>query len=460
MKSADGSPQPRPPRGTDTPPPSRATGFPEQTGNAWGVGVAPAAGSGPIKAKKRSKSASVDGVSETDVDGSAANFPSRKKNVSKIMEGQSRSTQTAAARLRAKEVSFGRAEVLPTESQEERMLRLAIEASLQDQQRQEQRQQENGSADAFPLFSAATKMPPSALKTPFVGRAGQNCPCPFTAMSESGDEDMDEDMKMAIALSLHEVGDGAAVFRPRFHDGDGSKCDATLHGNKRWSSMKAVDEHEREEVEKITRETKDEEENVKTPPARIHKWEQLLDEDMKMAIALSLQEVRRAGVEGRDPCHMSAAAASAHRSPASSVANDGNSMERDAGDDERKPSAKTGEEDKYGDGRRSEDANMDTRKPPARTKKGEEKDYAEDCFLREVSQTFDDMGQSPELGHGAVLETRGSNGDGGDSSERLVKALYRAELSGHDVSPAEAAAEAASLAPVLQQEEAWEGAKR
>mmetsp|Transcript_15239 Transcript_15239/g.27681 ORF Transcript_15239/g.27681 Transcript_15239/m.27681 type:complete len:992 (-) Transcript_15239:185-3160(-) len=186
---------------------SSNTTFPKQTGNAWGIKTNPTDSipqsiDNSTNNKKRSNNtllpveestSDVANNSDSDIDG---NIASKPKFADIMAEQESKKGVVAKTK-----VSFSQ----EVESEEERMMRLAIEASLQSQQE---------ATHGFPS-SQATKMPASALKncgsdtTSFTTKScSQNVSFSSSNFAYDEGDDMDEDMRMAIALSLKEAEGG------------------------------------------------------------------------------------------------------------------------------------------------------------------------------------------------------------------------------------------------------------
>lgn len=161
--------------------------FPKQVGNAWGIASSPtttqAVDSNSNSTKKRSNNfLSGDSTAGTSVDGSS--ITTNKPKFADIMAEQEieKNTTTSPIDSRTKVKFCGEVVV---ESEEERMMRLAIEASLQDQQDD---------------ILHSTKMPASVLKNSH----GRPEATGSHNVSFSNNDDLDNDMRMAIALSLQE----------------------------------------------------------------------------------------------------------------------------------------------------------------------------------------------------------------------------------------------------------------
>ena len=163
---------------------SNAT-FPKQ--NAWGNAT------GSNNAKKRSNVESIDTLNS----GIINNESSKPKTFADIMAEQQLEKNLTKPTTKVKFCH-------EVESEEERMMRLAIEASLQDHH------QSNGG-----FISHATKMPPSVLKNNVGTQNNNNVSFSNTnnivTYDENDDMDMDDDIKMAIALSLQEAEAASAV---------------------------------------------------------------------------------------------------------------------------------------------------------------------------------------------------------------------------------------------------------
>ena len=166
---------------------SNAT-FPKQ--NAWGNAT------GSNNAKKRSNVESIDTLNS----GIINNESSKPKTFADIMAEQQLEKNLTKPTTKVKFCH-------EVESEEERMMRLAIEASLQDHH-----QQQGVSSGGF--ISHATKLPPSVLKNNDGTQNSNNISFSNTnniiTYDENDDMDMDDDMKMAIALSLQE-GEGSSA---------------------------------------------------------------------------------------------------------------------------------------------------------------------------------------------------------------------------------------------------------
>ena len=127
------------------------------------------------------------------------------------------------------------------ESEEERMMRIAIEASLQDQQ--------NGTSSSTDYFiSHAIKMPPSALKQNLGGKHEKSHSITFSDnpttcdVNDNNGDDMDEDMKMAIALSLQETGGNNNNYANITDDTtNGGKSEDTVEDDRKPSALPKQD---------------------------------------------------------------------------------------------------------------------------------------------------------------------------------------------------------------------------
>ncbi|KAL9191385.1 hypothetical protein ACHAXT_001091 [Thalassiosira profunda] len=174
--------------------------FPKQIGNAWGVASAAAdaspqpSDSAAHSPKKRSSVTFLSGGAA--VESSGSGNASSKPKFADIMAQQESEGMSAKASVDSKaKVSFGD----NVESEEERMMRLAIEASLQDQK------------VATGFDTNAKKMPPPALKNSGAGistTSSNQVSFSNDNVSYASNDDMDEDMRMAISLSLQEAEGG------------------------------------------------------------------------------------------------------------------------------------------------------------------------------------------------------------------------------------------------------------
>lgn len=213
---------------------SNAT-FPKQIGNAWGNSSGKPADSIPqsvddnINSKKRSNVTFLSGDitdSEVTSNGDAKGNISSKPKFSDIMTEQEseKIADKPPNDISRTRVSFSQ----EVEGDEERMMRLAIEASLQELQEQQ------GTSQGFQ--SLAKKMPPPALKNPCGGGGGTKSPQNMVSFSNNNiaydeNDDMDDDMRMAIALSLQDaevcgdVSHASAVMSGSYGDSEGAKND-------------------------------------------------------------------------------------------------------------------------------------------------------------------------------------------------------------------------------------------
>eukprot|EP00571_Detonula_confervacea_P002864 CAMPEP_0172328906 /NCGR_PEP_ID=MMETSP1058-20130122/60598_1 /TAXON_ID=83371 /ORGANISM="Detonula confervacea, Strain CCMP 353" /LENGTH=983 /DNA_ID=CAMNT_0013046043 /DNA_START=66 /DNA_END=3017 /DNA_ORIENTATION=+ len=187
--------------------------FPKQTGNAWGITKSTAdaetADSTPPQSmdkntnntKKRANIAFLPGDSTADDTGINSNINGSTLCKPKFAFADIIAEQESEKNIaKPSSVSFSK----DVESEEERMMRLAIEASLQDQ---------HDTSHGFQ--SHATKMPASVLKNACGDDTGKATSFPpksshdvsFSKNNIAYDEDdgMDDDMRMAIALSLQEA---------------------------------------------------------------------------------------------------------------------------------------------------------------------------------------------------------------------------------------------------------------
>jgi len=173
---------------------SNAT-FPMQ--NAWGIPTVAAttqSNSGSNNAKKRSNVESIDTLNSGIINNESSK-PTTFSFADIMAEQQLEKNLTKPTT----KVKFCH----EVESEEERMMRLAIEASLQDHHK---------SSGEF--ISHATKMPPSVLKNNDGTQNSNSVSFSNTnnivTYEENDDMDMDDDMKMAIALSLQD-GEGSSA---------------------------------------------------------------------------------------------------------------------------------------------------------------------------------------------------------------------------------------------------------
>lgn len=118
------------------------------------------------------------------------------------------------------------------ESEEERMMRLAIEASLRDQQRDE--------------IIEAKKQPVSALKNSHVSFSNN------TAANDY-DDDMGEDIKMAIALSLASSGASASINSVCNDRLALREANESIYDDRKPSAMNNIGAHHEDESEKLAR---------------------------------------------------------------------------------------------------------------------------------------------------------------------------------------------------------------
>ncbi|KAL7554020.1 hypothetical protein ACHAWF_017524 [Thalassiosira exigua] len=179
-------------------PPQGVSG--DKKADAWGItnnipeSIPQSRDENTNKSKKRSN---VSFLSENPTEGSNPNGisggVSNKPKFAEIMaEQELEKNASKPENLSGTRVSFCK----EVETEEERMMRLAIEASLRDQQEATEG-----------LQSFAPKMPPSAMKNEITGKTVPQNVSFSTNVTYDECDDMDDDMRMAIALSLQEAGE-------------------------------------------------------------------------------------------------------------------------------------------------------------------------------------------------------------------------------------------------------------
>ena len=169
--------------------------FPKQVSNAWGVGSKPQPDAtlqntgSTNNVKKRSNTTILSGDTPSNNDSSKLKFADI------MAEQQSDKVDKSPAVSGTRGVNFSH----EVETEEERQMRLAIEASLKDQQ---------STGQGFESY--ATKMPPPTLKNLGGGGPVKSSGVSFsnTDVTYDAGGDMDDDMRMAIALSLQETKGG------------------------------------------------------------------------------------------------------------------------------------------------------------------------------------------------------------------------------------------------------------